>query len=564
MSAAPRIESRFVKVDGREVFYLRAGDGSPAVLVHPSPADSSLLRPLIQRVAANHTCFAFDNPGYGRSDPLPPDRSSMADLADAIAATMRAMKFPSVPVFGTHTGAAIALELGVRHPDLVSGLVLDGVPIFTKEETDGRAAAGYFPPFQPDLLGGHFASTWTRFRDQSVFSPWCVRRPENLIGGDPSGPDSVHDWMMMFFRTAKHYVAPYTAAHRFGEVAAERLAALTVPAIFTAASTDGLSKHFNRFPALRPDQEIRRLGPDRQARTDLIVASIDRFDGGGAPPADLAAPDDNFAIERRYMDLPHGQIFVRSAGGIRNPPLLLLHDAPGSGALCESLIAKLALRFRVHAPDLPGCGESEGLASEAPSLADFGDIIGGLGETLAPSGVALYGIGIGASVAIAAARARPGVFTRIMVRGVLLPSEEEREAMRRQLAPVIAIDPWGGHWYRVWQMLRDSLIYWPWYDRSPAGLRRVPADFSAETLHAWTHEVMKQRACYQQVVNAAIDAPVADLLASLAIPMAIFADPAGQYRGYDDTVRHLRPDAAVIAFTAADFAHAEDVHRFAA
>lgn len=129
------IKRRFIKVGDRHVHYRRSGAGSPIVLIHPGIAHSAFLTPEIDRLSTKYTCFAFDNAGYGNSDAMRHDGVSMADLADALAAALRAMSFSKVPVFGTHTGAAIALELAVRHPDLVSGIILDGLPMFTKQET---------------------------------------------------------------------------------------------------------------------------------------------------------------------------------------------------------------------------------------------------------------------------------------------------------------------------------------------------------------------------------------------------------------------------------------------
>ncbi|MBM3504453.1 MAG: alpha/beta fold hydrolase [Alphaproteobacteria bacterium] len=69
---------------------------------------------LAERLADRHTVFAFDSPGFGESDPLDLDHIEIEDLAEAVAATMRALKMPKCAVFGTHTGACIALEVARR------------------------------------------------------------------------------------------------------------------------------------------------------------------------------------------------------------------------------------------------------------------------------------------------------------------------------------------------------------------------------------------------------------------------------------------------------------------
>lgn len=96
--------------------------------------------------ADRDTCFAFDTPGFRLSDPLPQSEMTVADLADATLAAMDALGLPPLPVFGAHSGAAIALERGYRHPGRVTGLMLNGVPIFTREEVAPMRDT-YFAPF---------------------------------------------------------------------------------------------------------------------------------------------------------------------------------------------------------------------------------------------------------------------------------------------------------------------------------------------------------------------------------------------------------------------------------
>lgn len=47
-------------------------------------------------------------------------------MADDVAATLRGLDLAGVPVLGFSDGGNIALELALRHPDLVSALVLVG------------------------------------------------------------------------------------------------------------------------------------------------------------------------------------------------------------------------------------------------------------------------------------------------------------------------------------------------------------------------------------------------------------------------------------------------------
>ena len=51
--------------------------------------------------------------------------------------------------------------------------------------------------------------------------------------------------------------------------------------------------------------------------------------------------------------------FYREAGSPEAPCILLLHGFPSAGHMFRDLIPKLADRFHVVAPDLPGFGQSD-------------------------------------------------------------------------------------------------------------------------------------------------------------------------------------------------------------
>ena len=247
-----KIRRRFLQAGTRRVHYLRAGEGPPAVLVHSSPANAFLLRNEIEFLSSSYTVFAFDTPGFGLSAPLPAQTITVEDLADALAETLSAIGMPPCPIFGTHTGAAIALEIAVRHPSRVTGVVLDGVPVFTKAECESLFG-DYFRALPVTDLGGQYSAAWTRFRDQSIWFPWSARRPDHLNGYDLGTQESTHLWTSMYFAAADTYAPAYKAALlHYGPRALQAAAALETPAIYTATETDMLFPHMARLPKLKP------------------------------------------------------------------------------------------------------------------------------------------------------------------------------------------------------------------------------------------------------------------------------------------------------------------------
>lgn len=515
----------FVSVGDREVHYRRLGSGPPALFIHSSPTNSSFVLADMQAQADRYTCFAFDTPGFGLSDPLPWQELGVADLARATAEAIEALGLPPMPVFGTHTGAAIALELGFRYPEKVLGLVLDGVPIFTSGEV---AALGdsYFAPLEPDALGGHFSATWTRFRDQYRWFPWYACHPDALNGIDLGDPLAVHRWTEMFFAAAAHYKSAYRAAIAYGQGAIVATAGLRVPAVFTATETDMLHPHLRRLPPLAQGQCIAEVGAGGARKYALVRESFARFGDSGADhasaPQMLASGD---GIRRQFVEIGGRPLLFRYAGATAAPPLMLIHDLPGSGKLVADRIRELAATGHlVIAPDLPGSGESEGM-EEGADLAEYAAALWALCDALGIAAAGIEGHGFGSSLALAMAAEQPGRCRALAIDGILLPDRTERADLLARYAPEIGIEADGAHWYRLWLRLRDSLVAWPWYDTGRAALRREPADFSAGRLHDWTVEVMKQWSSQHRLPRTILRFDSAAQLEDLRCPLTILPQP---------------------------------------
>jgi len=65
------------------------------------------------------------------------------------------------------------------------------------------------------------------------------------------------------------------------------------------------------------------------------------------------------SITYRHADVDGFKVFYREAGEPGAPKLLLLHGFPSSSHMFRDLIPKLADRFHIIAPDLPGFGQSD-------------------------------------------------------------------------------------------------------------------------------------------------------------------------------------------------------------
>ena len=549
------ITRHFLDLPARRVHFLRSGDGPPAVLIHSSPANVWLLEKEIERLCREFTVFAFDTPGFGLSDPLPGTVLEVSDLADALAETLEALGMPACPIFGTHTGAAIALEFGVRHPARATGLVLDGVPVFTDEECQ-RYFGDYFRSLPLDDLGSQYSATWTRFRDQSIWFPWSERVAAHFNPYDLGPPHSTHLWVSMYFEAADHYTPAYRAASYYGRKALVAASALTLPTVYTAIETDMLYPHLERLPALKPGQSIEAIGSSYERKRDLIADSFARY--GAAGPAPLTTPviGTSAGLSRQFVRGTAGNLHLRWAGQRNATPLLVLHDAPGSSEQIVPLIEELGKTHFAIAPDLPGCGESDRFATQ-PTVHDYVADLLALLDTLDLGSVHALGIGFGGSIAVELARRAPDRVDALALCGLALPDVAERTELVARIAPEIGIESDGAHWYRTWLMLRDWQVYWPWFDRRQHKLRRIDADFSARPLHRWTLDVMRARTSYHHLIHAALAHDAAAALQQVEPPLVLLQDRGRPLSAYDAALAASRPDAPVMAVAdPADYAAA--------
>jgi pimeloyl-ACP methyl ester carboxylesterase len=492
------IRRGFVAVGSRRVHYRWAGDGPPVVMLHGSPADSQMMLHELGAAARRYTVFALDTPGFGLSDPLPGEFLEVTDLAAATAEAMAALRLPPCRVYGTHTGAAIGIELGVGWPEMVTGLVLEGVPIFTADEIE-IVFKGALVPMTPDPLGGHLTSTWMRFRDQFTWFPWSSRDVNRLNPVDRPTQEDIHHWVSMFYRSCRTYIPAYGSVARYLESARRAAAALDVPTVFTAAATDMLHPHLDRLPPLKPGQRIATLPEPLPERCATLLEFLDSLPGTSRPPSPVwpgpVGSDPALGIARA----DGGDVFVRCYGERGRPALLLAHDAPGTGLGCQELARTLSDSFFVIVPDLPGCGESSSPDEATPILAAAAAALVAVADQFGLERYAVAGLGCGAAVAASLLAHQDPRLSAIILHEPPVPDDATADA----IAPAITLSPEGAHWVRAWLMLRDAQIYRPWFAGTVESQRRTQGNFEAQWLHDQTAALMTGHATYHRLPRAA-------------------------------------------------------------
>jgi len=108
------------------LYYEERGEGVPILLIHPAGSTASTWGKAADELAGIGRVIAYDRRGYARSGGEPV-HSMSTHTADA-AAILECLRTPPAAVVGTSAGAAIAVDLAVRRPDLVRVVIAHEFP----------------------------------------------------------------------------------------------------------------------------------------------------------------------------------------------------------------------------------------------------------------------------------------------------------------------------------------------------------------------------------------------------------------------------------------------------
>lgn len=127
--------------DGTRIAVHRAGSGPAIVLIDPALSTHTGSAKLSAALADRFSVISYDRRGRGGSGDEQPDASDPAREVEDIAAVIEASGGRAL-LFGTSSGAALALEAAARLGDRVTGVVAYEPPFIFD---DSR------PPLAPDL-----------------------------------------------------------------------------------------------------------------------------------------------------------------------------------------------------------------------------------------------------------------------------------------------------------------------------------------------------------------------------------------------------------------------------
>ena len=201
--------------------YRESGQGEPLLLIMGLGADASAWDPHVAEWSKAFRCLAVDNRGAGRSA-APPGPYSTGEMADDYARLARGLNLEGVRVVGISMGGAIAQELALRHPDLVSKLVL--VATWARLTPYAREVFAHLARIRAAVP----PEVFTRTLQLWIWSPaWFDAHLDELLAEQDAADGAMS-------QAAFDAQAAACITHH----AAERLADIRVPTLVTAGDLD--------------------------------------------------------------------------------------------------------------------------------------------------------------------------------------------------------------------------------------------------------------------------------------------------------------------------------------
>ena len=123
-----RDTGRYIQANGLDIYYQEHGpsNGQPLLLIHGGILTSDSWRPYLAAFAEHCRVIAPDSRGHGRTNNPSGSSLSFELLADDMAALSHALGLHKPLIVGYSDGGQVALEIGMRYPNLPQALVIGG------------------------------------------------------------------------------------------------------------------------------------------------------------------------------------------------------------------------------------------------------------------------------------------------------------------------------------------------------------------------------------------------------------------------------------------------------
>ena len=114
-------KSGLVKINGAEIYFETAGEGSPLIMIHAGIADSRQWNNEFTYFSQYYQVIRYDMRGYGRSEPVDGEFSHMGDL---ISLLNKLEIIDPLILMGCSMGGGLAMDFAISHPSRVKALIM--------------------------------------------------------------------------------------------------------------------------------------------------------------------------------------------------------------------------------------------------------------------------------------------------------------------------------------------------------------------------------------------------------------------------------------------------------
>lgn len=272
--------------DGQQTHFRHGGSGFPLILLHPSPLSSLWMEPVMQVLPDGVAAIAPDTPGYGASDPLARPTEDLSGYVGWLRNFIDALGHERVGIYGSATGAQIAIEFARAWPETTQFLVLDNSAHFTAEERESMLVR-YFPDLSPRQDGSHLQAAWEMVSALWQWFPWYEQDEAHRIGAAGAvPPEALQSMLLEQLRAGSDYARAYKAAMNNED--ADRLLEVAVPVRVIRWQGSILRQYADRYDEFAWPANIRmaHCGPAMEQRLAAIHEAVEQLLG----PAPSAVP----------------------------------------------------------------------------------------------------------------------------------------------------------------------------------------------------------------------------------------------------------------------------------
>jgi pimeloyl-ACP methyl ester carboxylesterase len=241
------LSARTIEIDGRKVWILEIGNGTPLLYLHGFADVHSVKEgwlPFHEKLAERARVIAPAHPGCAQTDENK-DIEIIEDVAFHYLEVLDALQLTQFDLVGSCVGGWIAAEIAVRHPEKIRKLVLIGA---TGLFVEGALIGDVFMMAQPE-----YGSSYASLREMLFSSADEPNALEMFPDGKGELDDEVRRYQMLRFSSRIGFKPPYF----YNRPLKNRLHRVTCPALIIWGVKDHMvpRTHGETYASLIPNAQ---------------------------------------------------------------------------------------------------------------------------------------------------------------------------------------------------------------------------------------------------------------------------------------------------------------------